>query len=425
MQGNPLAVMMQRGCVEWCSHPEELSDLFEKEMVTGYIGFDPTADSLHVGHLIPMMGLAWMQRYGHRPIAIAGMGTGLIGDPSGKSKERNLLTIEQVQKNLVNVKEQLGQFLDFDCGENSAMIINNYDWLGEQSLLEFLRDTGKHFSVNYMIGREYVKSRLEDPEKSISYTEFSYMLLQAFDFCHLFETIGCKLQMGGNDQQGNIIAGIDLIRKKAGGQAYGITYPLLLSASGQKFGKTEGGTVWLSPERTSTYRFFQFWINSDDRDVEKFLKLFTFLPMEEISGLMDDHAKHPEKREAQRRLAREVTSRLHGEDASAAAERASGILFGEGFEPSDLNPEMLRILMAEVPTGTFPESAIPSAIDILAASGACSSKSEARRLVQGGGVYLNGRRLGVDDQVLAADLLEGRHIFFRLGKKRFFAASRA
>ncbi len=207
MQDNPLAVMMERGCVEWCSHPEELSALFDTEMVTGYIGFDPTADSLHVGHLIPMMGLAWMQRYGHRPIAIAGMGTGLIGDPSGKSKERNLLTLEQVQKNLVTVKEQLSQFLDFDCGDNSAMIINNYDWLGKQTLLEFLRDTGKHFSVNYMIGREYVRSRLEDPEKSISYTEFSYMLLQAFDFCHLYENIGCKLQMGGNDQQGTLLPG--------------------------------------------------------------------------------------------------------------------------------------------------------------------------------------------------------------------------
>ena len=425
MQDNPLAVMMERGCVEWCSHPEELSVLFDTEMVTGYIGFDPTADSLHVGHLIPMMGLAWMQRYGHRPIAIAGMGTGLIGDPSGKSKERNLLTLEQVQKNLVTVKEQLSQFLDFDCGDNSAMIINNYDWLGKQTLLEFLRDTGKHFSVNYMIGREYVRSRLEDPEKSISYTEFSYMLLQAFDFCHLYENIGCKLQMGGNDQQGNIIAGIDLIRKKAGGQAYGITYPLLLSASGQKFGKTEGGTVWLSPERTSTYRFFQFWINSDDRDVEKLLKLFTFLPLEEILGIMDDHSRNPEKRGAQRRLAIEVTSRLHGAEAASAAERASGILFGERFEPSDLTPEMLKILMAEVPAGSFPESAIPSAVDILAASGACSSKSEARRLIQGGGVYLNGRRLGADDQILTTDLLEGRHLFFRLGKKRFFAATKA
>ncbi len=425
MQDNPLAVMMERGCVEWCSHPEELSALFDTEMVTGYIGFDPTADSLHVGHLIPMMGLAWMQRYGHRPIAIAGMGTGLIGDPSGKSKERNLLTLEQVQKNLVTVKEQLSQFLDFDCGDNSAMIINNYDWLGKQTLLEFLRDTGKHFSVNYMIGREYVRSRLEDPEKSISYTEFSYMLLQAFDFCHLYENIGCKLQMGGNDQQGNIIAGIDLIRKKAGGQAYGITYPLLLSASGQKFGKTEGGTVWLSPERTSTYRFFQFWINSDDRDVEKLLKLFTFLPLEEILGIMDDHSRNPEKRGAQRRLAIEVTSRLHGAEAASAAERASGILFGERFEPSDLTPEMLKILMAEVPAGSFPESAIPSAVDILAASGACSSKSEARRLIQGGGVYLNGRRLSADDQILTTDLLEGRHLFFRLGKKRFFAATKA
>lgn len=424
MVGNPLAVMMDRGCVEWCSHPEELSKLFEDEMITGYIGFDPTADSLHVGHLIPMMGLAWMQRFGHRPIAIAGMGTGLIGDPSGKSRERNLLTLEQVGKNLVTVKEQLGQFLDFDCGDNSALIVNNYDWLGKQSLLEFLRDTGKHFSVNYMIGREYVKSRLDDPEKTISYTEFSYMLLQAFDFCHLFENFACKLQMGGNDQQGNIIAGIDLIRKKAGGQAFGITYPLLLSASGQKFGKTEGGTVWLSPERTSPYKFYQFWMNTDDRDVEKLLKLFTFLPLDHIKGTMEEHLSRPERRQGQRRLAMDVTSMVHGEQAARAAERASAILFGDGFEPSELTPEMLGILMNEVPSGTFSDSAMTSVSDVLAEAGACASKSEVRRLIQGGGVYLNGKRLEALGEITSEDLLEGRHLFFRLGKKRFFAATK-
>lgn len=423
MRGNPLAVMTERGCVEWCSHTEELTTLFDEEMVTGYIGFDPTADSLHVGHLIPLMGLAWMQRFGHRPIAIAGVGTGLIGDPSGKSKERNLLTLDQVEKNVVTVQSQLARFLDFDCGANSALIINNYDWLGKQSLIEFLRDTGKHFSVNYMIGREYVKSRLEDPEKSISYTEFSYMLLQAFDFCYLFENFGCKLQMGGNDQQGNIIAGIDLIRKKAGGQAFGITYPLLLSASGQKFGKTEGGTVWLSPERTSPYRFYQFWINTDDRDVEKLLRLFTFMPSEDISDVMEEHLSRPERREGQRRLAIEVTSMVHGETSARAAERASAILFGDGFEPSELTPEMLGILMDEVPTGTFSDSSMSSVFDVLAESGACTSKSEARRLIQGGGVYLNGKRLNVSGELSSDDLLEGKHLFFRLGKKRFFAAT--
>lgn len=424
MQGNPLGVMIERGCVEWCSHTEELMTLFDEEMVTGYIGFDPTADSLHVGHLIPMMGLAWMQRFGHRPIAIAGVGTGLIGDPSGKSKERNLLTLEQVEQNVITVQAQLARFLDFDCGDNSALIINNYDWLGKQSLIEFLRDTGKHFSVNYMIGREYVKSRLDDPEKTISYTEFSYMLLQAFDFCHLFENFGCKLQMGGNDQQGNIIAGIDLIRKKAGGQAFGTTYPLLLSASGQKFGKTEGGTVWLSPERTSPYKFYQFWINTDDRDVEKLLKLFTFISSDEIAGVMKDHLSRPERREGQRRLAMEVTSMVHGELSARAAERASAILFGDGFEPSELTPEMLEILMNEVPTGSFSDSSMSSVFDVLAESGACTSKSEARRLIQGGGVYLNGKRLDASGDLTSQDLLEGKHLFFRLGKKRFFAATK-
>lgn len=424
MPENALSVLEERGNVEWCSDRDELAALFNKEMVTGYVGFDPTADSLHVGHLIPIMGLSWMQRLGHRPIAIAGGGTGLIGDPSGKSKERNLLTLEQVEKNMETVKEQFKQFLDFDCGANSAMIINNYDWLGKLSYIDFLRDTGKHFSVNYMIGREYVRSRLEDPEKSISYTEFSYMLLQAYDFYHLFKEIGCKLQMGGNDQQGNIIAGIDLIRKKTGGQAFGVTYPLLLTATGQKFGKTEEGTVWLSPERTSPYKFYQFWINADDRDVEKFLKLFTFMPLPDIASIVERHGKDPSKREAQRVLAWEVTSAVHGKKAAARAKRASEILFGGAFDPSELDSEMIPVLREEVPSGlldTEPEGVV----EALVTSGACKSKGEARRLIRGGGVMLNGRKVESEDASLAPeDYLEGKFLFFRLGKKRFHIAER-
>ena len=424
MPENTLVVLEERGCVEWCSSPEELTSLFEEEMVTGYVGFDPTADSLHVGHLIPIMGLAWMQRLGHRPVAIAGGGTGLIGDPSGKSKERNLLTLEQVEKNMEKVKEQFKRFLDFDRGDNSALIINNYDWLGKLGFIEFLRDTGKHFSVNYMINREYVKSRLEDPEKSISYTEFSYMLLQAYDFCHLFQEIGCKLQMGGNDQQGNIIAGIDLIRKKTGGQAFGITYPLLLTATGQKFGKTEEGTVWLSAERTSPYKFYQFWINADDRDVEKFLKLFTFLPLDEIKDLVERHRKMPSNREAQRVLAWEVTSAVHGEKAASSAKRASEILFGGDFDPSELDSEMILVLHQEVPSGRL-EVDPGGVVDALVTSGACKSKGEARRLIRGGGVSLNGRKVETEDASLSnEDFLDGRFLFFRLGKKRFHIAER-
>jgi len=425
MPENTLVVLEERGCVEWCSSPEELTSLFEEEMVTGYVGFDPTADSLHVGHLIPIMGLAWMQRLGHRPVAIAGGGTGLIGDPSGKSKERNLLTLEQVEKNMEKVKEQFKRFLDFDCGVNSALIINNYDWLGKLGFIEFLRDTGKHFTVNYMINREYVKSRLEDPEKSISYTEFSYMLLQAYDFFHLFNEIGCKLQMGGNDQQGNIIAGIDLIRKKTGGQAFGITYPLLLTATGQKFGKTEEGTVWLSAERTSPYKFYQFWINADDRDVEKFLKLFTFLPLDGIKDLMERHRERPSNREAQRVLAWEVTSAVHGEKAASSAKRASEILFGSDFDPSELDGEMISILHREVPTGQL-DADPEDIVDALVACGACKSKGEARRLIRGGGVSLNGKKVETEDASLSsADFLGGRFLFFRLGKKRFHIAERA
>jgi tyrosyl-tRNA synthetase len=266
---NAYEILQKRGFVEWCSQPEKLQELFQKERTTIYVGFDPTGDSLHVGHLIPLMGLAWIQRMGHRPIAVAGGGTGLIGDPSGKSKERNLITIEEVRKNVEKIRPQLAHFLDFDCGENSAVLVNNYDWLSTFSFIDVLRDVGKHFSVNGLIAREYVKSRLNDPDKSISYTEFSYVLLQSMDFKHLYETYGCRLQMGGNDQQGNLVAGADYVRKTTGGEVFGLTQPLLLTSSGTKIGKTEEGAVWLDAEKTSPYNFYQFWINTDDKVVER------------------------------------------------------------------------------------------------------------------------------------------------------------
>ncbi|MCF7936071.1 MAG: tyrosine--tRNA ligase [Synergistales bacterium] len=419
MRQNVYDIFLDRGLVEWCSNPEPLRELFSSETVSGYIGFDPSADSLHVGHLVPLMGLAWMQKLGHRPIAIAGAGTGMIGDPSGKSKERNLLTLEQIESNLESVGKQLEQFLDFDCGENAALMVNNYDWLGKLSMIDFLRDVGKHFSVNYMINREYVRSRLDDPSRSISYTEFAYMLLQAYDFYHLYENEGCRLQMGGNDQQGNILAGIDLIRKKTGGDAFGITYPLLLSATGNKFGKTEEGTIWLSPERTSPYRFYQYFINADDRDVAKLLRYFTFLSLEEVDEIASSHQAAPERREGQRRLAREVTTIVHGGEAADRAARASEILFGGKFEPDDLSEEMLATLSREVPTGEAAR-ADASVIDILAESGACASKSEARRLIRGGGVSLNGRKVDDEKAILSGgNLLPGGVLFFRLGKRRF------
>lgn len=421
MFSDALHVLKERGHVEWCSNEDELSSLFTREMVTVYVGFDPTADSLHVGHLIPIMALAWIQRCGHRPIPLAGVGTGLIGDPSGKSKERNLLTIEKVQENVIGVKKQFARFLDFDCGDSSAQIINNYDWLGKLTFLDVLREVGKHFSVNSMISREYVKSRLDDPEKSISYTEFSYVLLQAYDFLHLFQSYGCRLQMGGNDQQGNIISGIDLIRKKTGGEAFGATQPLLLTSSGTKFGKTEEGAVWLDPQKTSPYKFYQFWMNTEDQAVEKLLKLFTFLSLEEIGEIMEVHRSAPERREAQRRLAWEVTCIVHGQDNATMTKKASGILFGESFEPRELSISMLDTLAAEVPSGTVSRVFPALLTDILAETGACSSKSEVRRLLKGGGLSVNGVKVTAEDaSVSEDDILAGKYLFVRLGKKRFF-----
>jgi tyrosyl-tRNA synthetase len=426
MSVNVLKVLEERGLLEWCSDPQGLGELFDSQMVTGYIGFDPTADSLHVGHLIPIMGLAWLQRLGHKPIAIAGGGTGLIGDPSGKKSERPLLSLEDVERNIASIQGQLARFLDFECGKNSALMINNYDWLGQLKLLEFLRDVGKHFTINYMISREYVKSRLEDPERSISYTEFSYMLLQAYDFYHLCKNYDCRLQMGGNDQQGNIIAGIELIRKKIGVTAYGITYPLLLSSSGEKFGKSEGGAVWLSSERTTPYRFYQFWVNTDDRDVERLLKIYTFLPLEDIEEVISAHREHPEDRKAQKLLAMEVTSTVHGAQASVTAKRVSEILFGGDYDISDLTDDVLIMLSQEIPSGVV-NSPLPIAvIDLMAESGAALSKGEARRLIRGGGLYINGERVTEESaQVDERDFISGKFLLLRLGKKRFFMVRRS
>ncbi len=421
MVQNAYDILQQRGYIEWCSNPDELRELFGREMVTAYVGFDPTADSLHVGHLIPIMGLAWLQRLGHRPICLAGGGTGMIGDPSFKSKERVLLTLEQIENNIGGVKKQFEHFMNFDSDTNSALIVNNYTWLNAMTFLEFLRDVGKHFTINYMIAKEHVRSRLNDPDKSISFTEFSYSLLQAFDFYHLYREYDCCLQMGGNDQQGNIVSGIELVRRMGGGDVYGGTNPLLLSSSGTKFGKTEEGAVWLDPEKTSPYKFYQFWINTEDADVEKLLRLFTFLSLEEIAEIVERHKTAPEKRQAQKILASEITSIVHGADAAETAKRASEILFGGAFEPAELQDNMVKILINEVPFSEI-ETIFPSVIaDLLVLSGATRSKSEARRLAKGGGLYLNGRRITEEDHAIQKEsLLHGGYLFLRLGKKRFF-----
>jgi tyrosyl-tRNA synthetase len=410
--------MSRRGFVEWCSHPEELGRKMESGTVTGYVGFDPSADSLHVGNMVPIMGLAWLQRLGHRPIALAGGGTGLIGDPSGKTKERQLLTEERVAYNAECIKAQLTKFLDFDRGGNSAVMVNNHDWLSGISFIEFLRDTGKYFPVNSLINREYVRSRIDDPDKSITYTELSYILMQAYDFDHMYRTMGCTLQMGGNDQQGNIIGGIDLIRKRSEGQGYGITFSLLLTASGQKFGKSEEGAVYLDPKRTSPYKFYQFWINADDRDAERLHNIYSFAGLEDIAALMSSHRAHPERREAQRAIAWEMTSRVHGGDVALRVKEASEVLFGER-DVKSADAALLDTLAAEIPTSGV--SSLPIALpDALLASGGVSSKGEARRKIKEGGVYVNGERVSEDSAMISSgDLLLGGYVQLRVGKKDF------
>ena len=413
-------VLQSRGYVEWCNAEDRLREVMDEGMITAYVGFDPTADSLHVGHLIPLMALAWLQRAGHRPIALAGGGTGLIGDPSGKSRERNLITVEEVRRNVEGVRPQLAHFLDFDCGANSALLLNNYDWLSSHSFLEVLRDVGKYFSVNSLIAREYVRSRLEDPDKGISYTEFSYVLLQAMDFRHLYEAHGCRLQMGGNDQQGNLLAGSDYVRKSMGGEVFGLTQPLLLTASGTKFGKTEAGAVWLDPRRTSPYRFYQFWFNTDDRDVERLLKLFTFLPLDEIRDLMERHAARPEERAAQRRLALEVTQLVHGEGSALSVVKASSVLFDAEADLSDLTEETYAALREEVPFADVKMDLPAALLDVLTVCGAFESRGEAKRAIRQGGVSLNGMRASDEGATVSREELgRGRYLFVRIGRKRF------
>ena len=418
---NAFEVLRGRGYFEWCTNEERLAQVMNEEMVTAYVGFDPTADSLHVGHLIPLMALGWLQRLGHRPIALAGGGTGLIGDPSGKSKERNLITLEAVQHNIEGVKVQLRKFLDFDCGKNSALLLNNYDWLSKISFLEVLHDVGKYFSINNLIAREYIRSRLEDPEKGISYTEFSYVLLQAMDFKYLNEHYGCRLQMGGNDQQGNLLAGSDYIRRTSGNEVFGLTQPLLLTSSGTKFGKTEAGAVWLDPTKTSPYKFYQFWFNTDDRDVEKLLKLYTFMPLEEIETLMTEHNQAPEKRVAQKKLAFEVTKTVHGEETAKSVINASEILFNPKIDFAGVSEETCEMLKQEVPYAKLEGVNFPvSAVNVLATSGACESNGEAKRAIRQGGVSVNGVKISDEKAEVTQDtLLNGKYLFLRIGRKKF------
>ena len=399
----------------------ELREVLAKERVTAYIGFDPSASSLHVGSLLPIMGLARLQRFGHMPIAIAGGGTGLIGDPSGKTRERMLLTREQVEENLVGIKQQLSHFLDFNAQENPARIVNNADWLGPITMMEFLRDVGKHFTVNSLLGKEAISRRLESDD-GISFTEFSYPLLQAYDYLVLHDRYKCTLQMGGSDQWGNILAGVDLIRRIRGAKVHALVFPLVTTTAGVKFGKTEAGAVWLDAKLTSPYRFYQFWLNTDDRDVIAYLKFFTWLSKEAIDELEQTVKTAPEKREAQRRLAREVTMMLHGETELDKALRASDVLFGK--EISGLSVDQIVDIFADVPSTEIAKSQIESdgftLGDALVLAGLAPSKGEAKRLVQGGGVAVNNVR--ADDprrSISAADFIDGRVLVLRKGAKHY------
>src|SRR5437762_13461320 len=399
----------------------ELKQVLGEEKLTAYIGFDPSAASLHVGSLLPVMGLARLQKFGHAPIAIAGGGTGLIGDPSGKTKERQLLTHEQVEANLEGIKEQLSRFLDFNATNNPALIVNNSEWLGPITMMEFLRDVGKHFTVNNLLAKEAIKRRLETDE-GISFTEFSYPLLQAYDYLVLYDRHQCTLQMGGSDQWGNILAGIDLIRRLRGARAHGLVFPLVTTTSGVKFGKTEAGAVWLHAKLTSPYRFYQFWLNTDDRDVITYLKFFTWLSKEEIDDLEQSVKSAPEKREAQRRLAREVTAMLHGETELEKAVRASEVLFGK--EMSGLSVDEIIDIFADVPSTELEKSKVESdgftVGDALVLSGLAPSKGEAKRLVQGGGVAVNNVRADeVRKSISAADFIDGQVLVLRKGAKHY------
>jgi tyrosyl-tRNA synthetase len=416
------AELRWRGLINQTTDDENLPRWLAEKPRTLYIGFDPTAESLHVGHLVALMTLRRFQMAGHRPIALVGGATGMIGDPSGKSDERNLLSVEVLRANVAEIEKQLRRFLDFEPGPNSALLVNNYDWTGRFGYLEFLRDVGKHVPVNVMLAKDSVRNRLERGESGLSYTEFSYMLLQAYDFVHLYREYGCELQAGGSDQWGNITAGIDLARRLSSVQLYGMTCPLLTRSDGVKMGKTESGTLWLSAERSSPYQFYQYWINLADADVGKCLRFFTDLSREAIEELEARHQSDPGRREAQRTLAAELTRTVHGDDGLAVAQRATEIFFGA--EIARLSDRQLTEIFADVPSKTLSASRLASPglslIDALIEAGLAKTKGEARRTIGQGGAYVNNRRVeDADARLGAADLASESVMVLRTGKKNY------
>jgi tyrosyl-tRNA synthetase len=398
-------------------HTEGAAAALSRGLVSGYCGFDPTASSLHAGNLVAMMSLVHLQRAGHRPVALVGGGTGMIGDPSGKASERTLLTPDMVDANLAGISEQLSRVLDFD-GPRGALMRNNADWLRPLDLIGFLRDVGKHFTVNYMLQKDSVDSRMAS-ESGISFTEFSYMLLQAYDFAELYRRDGVTLQVGGSDQWGNITAGTTLVRKLHGAEAHGVTLPLLTTSTGAKFGKSEAGAIWLDAARTSPYQFYQFWIGADDKDVSRFLRTFTLLTRAEVEALDAATASAPEKREAQQVLARSVTTMIHGADAARAATEVSSLLFAKG-DPTALSVEALQALAREVPSAAVPSAATFDTLELFTTAGLCASKSEARRLLQQNGLSINGAKMSIDDTAYSAEgALRGRFLLLRKGSRDY------
>jgi tyrosyl-tRNA synthetase len=410
-----------RGLYADCTDLEALTKRLASGPATLYCGFDPTGDSLHVGSLVGQLTLRRFQLAGHSPIALAGGATGMIGDPSGKSSERNLLSREQLDQNLHSIKAQLSRILDFDAKANPARMVDNASWTSGIGYLDFLRDVGKHFSINMMVAKDSVRSRMEG-EGGISYTEFSYMLLQAHDFYHLRQALGCELQIGGSDQWGNITAGTDLIRKKLGVHAWGLTFPLITKADGTKFGKTEDGAVWLDARKTSPYRFYQYFINTEDSMVSAYLRKFTLLSREEIEALEARHLANAAAREAHRALAREATTIVHGRGACDDAVRASEIMFGGGLD--GITESLFRDVAGEIPTRALEKSRVEGAgsplTDLLVLSGLCPSKGQARKDIEGGGIYLNNVRVSEAGRSVAlADLLFGRYVLLRKGKRSY------
>jgi tyrosyl-tRNA synthetase len=412
-----------RGLIHQMTDPA-LADRLDRDRLTAYTGFDPTADSLHVGHLLQMCTLRRLQEAGHRPIAVAGGGTGLIGDPGGKSEERSLLSEEVLEANLVGIRAQLARFVDFETGDHGgqALLVNNADWLRPLALFDFLRDVGKHFTVNQMVAKDSVKSRLERVDRGISYTEFSYMLLQAYDFLHLFGAFGCRLQLGGSDQWGNITMGIELVRKVRHEEVWGLTTPLVVKADGTKFGKTESGTVWLDADRTSPYQLYQFFLRTEDTVVGSYLRHFTFLPHGRILELDQATAQHPERRDAQRELARQVCTLVHGSSETARAEAAAGALFGE--QVAELDERTLLDVFADAPSSDIARSRLDggevSLVELLFDTGLEKSRSSARATVEGGGAYVNNRRESdLGRSVGPADLVAGRYLVLRKGKRNY------